>query len=253
MPSTTIREISILKELKHDAVVELYDIIISRTDIFMVFEYLDMDLKKLLETHSAVFTPKLIKSYMYQMFSALAYCHMNNILHRDLKPQNLLVDTEGHIKLADFGLARAFSVPMGTYTHEVVTLWYRPPEILLGSHYYTTSVDIWSLGCIFAEMILRRPFLRGDSEIHQLYTIFKLFGTPDQHVWPGVTHLEAYKPAFPQWSPSPLPKPIVSLGVDHLLQRLMEYDPSRRMQAKEALTDPYFDDVEPVSKLDITL
>lgn len=219
----------------------------------MVFEYLDMDLKKLLETHASAFTPKLIKSYMYQMFSALAYCHMNNILHRDLKPQNLLVDTEGHIKLADFGLARAFSVPMGTYTHEVVTLWYRPPEILLGSHYYTTSVDIWSLGCIFAEMVLRRPFLRGDSEIHQLYTIFKLFGTPDHNVWPGVTQLEAYKPAFPQWSPSPMPKPIVALGVDQLLQRLMEYDPSKRMQAKEALVDPYFDDVEPVSRLDIAL
>lgn len=196
----------------------------------------------------------LPQSYMYQMFSALAYCHMNNLLHRDLKPQNLLVDTEGHIKLADFGLARAFSVPMGTYTHEVVTLWYRPPEILLGSHYYTTSVDIWSLGCIFAEMILRRPFLRGDSEIHQLLTIFKLFGTPDESSWPGVIYLEAYKPAFPQWTAaSRLPEPIEKLGVEGLVRRLMEYDPSRRMQAKEALNDPYFDDVEPVSRLDVTL
>lgn len=120
----------------------------------MVFEYLTMDLKKVLDKGKDVFVPKLIKSYMHQMLDAISYCHLHRILHRDLKPQNLLVDKKGHIKLADFGLARIFNIPMRCYTHEVVTLWYRAPEILLGSKFYTTGVDIWSLGCIFAEMVI---------------------------------------------------------------------------------------------------
>lgn len=135
-----------------------------------------MDLKNLLDKNKEVFTPSLTKSYMHQMLDALAYCHKHRCLHRDLKPQNLLVDQFGHIKLADFGLARIFNFPMRSYTHEVVTLWYRAPEILLGTKMYATGVDIWSLGCIFAEMMMRRPLFPGDSEIDQLYRIFKVFG-----------------------------------------------------------------------------
>lgn len=112
-----------------------------------------MDLKKVLDKKKSILTPKLVKSYLHQLLDAIAYCHMNRILHRDLKPQNLLVDCKGHIKLADFGLARSFNIPMRAYTHEVVTLWYRAPEILLGAKLYSTGVDIWSLGCIFAELV----------------------------------------------------------------------------------------------------
>lgn len=185
------------------------------------------------------------------MLEGLAYCHLHRVLHRDLKPQNLLIDGEGHIKLADFGLARTFTLPIGTYTHEVVTLWYRPPEILLGSHYYTTSVDMWSLGCIFAEMILLRPFLRGDSEIDQLYRIFGVFGTPTENNWPGVSQLDAFKPVFPMWAPKPLPTAFEEEHcAAHLIARFLELDPNRRMQARQALLDPYFDDVERVAKVE---
>lgn len=150
--------------------------IVADSSIYLVFECLDMDLKRLLDKQKNVFTQKLVKSYMYQMLDAIAFCHKHRILHRDLKPQNLLVDRHGHIKLADFGLARIFNFPMRRFTHEVVTLWYRAPEILLGTKLYATGVDIWSLGCIFTEMILKKPLFPGDSEIDQLYRIFRLLG-----------------------------------------------------------------------------
>lgn len=152
---------------------------------------------------------------------------MNRVLHRDLKPQNLLVDSVGHIKLADFGLARSFNLPMRAYTHEVVTLWYRAPEILLGTKLYATGVDIWSLGCIFAEMVrtkfmirselahyinvfkvLRKPLFGGDSEIDQLYRIFRAMGTPNEKTWPGVSQLPDYRSIFPQWETQRLPSTI---------------------------------------------
>ena len=127
-------------------------------------------------------------------------CHSHRVLHRDLKPQNLLIDTETNsLKLADFGLARAFAIPLRAYTHEVVTLWYRAPEILLGAKQYSTPVDVWSIGCIFAEMINQSPLFPGDSEIDQLFKIFRGLGTPDDSVWPEVSQLPDYKPQFPKW------------------------------------------------------
>lgn len=139
------------------------------------------------------------KSYMYQLVLSIYYCHCRRILHRDLKPQNLLIDRKGFLKLADFGLGRAFGVPMRSYTHEVVTLWYRAPEILMGSKLYSTPVDMWSVGCIFAELVTRRPLFPGDSEIDELYRIFRILGTPDEQVWPEVTDLPNYKTTFPSW------------------------------------------------------
>lgn len=161
---------------------------------------------------------------MKQLLEGLAYCHSHSILHRDLKPQNLLIDREGHIKLADFGLARSFTIPLRTYTHEVVTLWYRAPELLLGTKFYTMAIDIWSLGCIFAEMvrkfkkipkisilkispnlqITKRPIFHGDSEIDQIFRIFRVLGTPDDKIWPGVTELPDFKAIFPKWEPQRL-------------------------------------------------
>merc|ERR1712107_679277 len=129
----------------------------------------------------------LVKSYTYQILQAMLFCHQRRVLHRDLKPQNLLIDQNGAIKLADFGLARAFGVPVRVYTHEVVTLWYRAPEILLGCAKYSTPIDIWSLGSIVADMIGGKPLFQGDSEIDQLFKTFRILGTPNEQSWPGVT------------------------------------------------------------------
>ncbi len=182
---------------------------------------------------------------MQQLLKGIAFCHGHRVLHRDLKPQNLLIDKAGVLKLADFGLARAFGVPVRTYTHEVVTLWYRAPEILLGGKQYSTPVDIWSIGCIFAEMITRTPLFPGDSEIDQLFRIFRLLGTPNETIWPGVSQYPDYKSTFPQWQQQALGKVIKDvdpLGLD-LLGKMLAYEPSKRISARDALKHPYFDDL----------
>ena len=150
MPSTAIREISLLKELSHPNVVQLRDVIYADNRLYLVFEYLDQDLKKYLDVCEGGLEPAILRSFLYQLLHGVAFCHDHRVLHRDLKPQNLLINREGELKLADFGLARAFGIPVRSYTHEVVTLWYRAPDVLMGSRKYSTPVDIWSIGCIFA-------------------------------------------------------------------------------------------------------
>jgi cyclin-dependent kinase 2 len=175
VPSTAIREISLLKEMHHGNIVRLQDVVHSEKRLYLVFEYLDLDLKKHMDTcPDLAKDPRLIKTFLYQILRGIAYCHSHRVLHRDLKPQNLLIDRRTNaLKLADFGLARAFGIPVRTFTHEVVTLWYRAPEILLGSCHYSTPVDVWSVGCIFAEMVTQRPLFPGDSEIDELFRIFR--------------------------------------------------------------------------------
>lgn len=230
--------------MKHHAIVQLFDVIVAEKCLYMVFEYLDMDLKKLMDRKKAINT-NIIKSYMFQLLEAIEYCHSNRILHRDLKPQNLLINCRGHIKLADFGLARTFNLPLRNYTHEVVTLWYRAPEILLGAKLYTAAVDIWSLGCIYAEMVTSRPFLQGDSEIDQLYRIFRQFGTPDETSWPGVRTLPDYKDTFPKWEAAQLPLKLKTPeDALEMFESMMFYDPDQRITARDALKLAYFDDVK---------
>jgi len=188
----------------------------------------------------------LLKSYMYQLLRSICVCHSHRVLHRDLKPQNLLIDKNGSLKLADFGLGRAFGVPLRQYTHEVVTLWYRAPEILLGSKTYACPVDVWSLGCIFVEMATRKPLFPGDSEIDELYKIFRVLGTPTEKTWPGVTELPDFKTSFPQWKATDIRQIVPHLeesGVD-LLQQMLQYEPSKRISAKKALSHPYFKDLD---------
>lgn len=175
VPSTAIREISLLKELKHPNIVELMDVVHNDSKLYLVFEYLDLDLKRFMDSQTGVggLTPRHVASYLKQLISGISFCHSHRILHRDLKPQNLLIDNEGTLKIADFGLARAFGIPLRIYTHEVVTLWYRAPEVLLGSRHYSTGVDMWSIGCIFAEMASHQPLFPGDSEIDEIFRIFR--------------------------------------------------------------------------------
>ncbi|XP_032995246.1 cyclin-dependent kinase 3 isoform X1 [Lacerta agilis] len=243
VPSTAIREISLLKELKHPNIVRLLDVVHSQKKLYLVFEYLNQDLKKYMDSSRTGELPlSLVKSYLYQLLQGVSFCHSHRVIHRDLKPQNLLINEMGAIKLADFGLARAFGVPLRTYTHEVVTLWYRAPEILLGCKFYSTAVDIWSIGCIFAEMVTRKALFPGDSEIDQLFRIFRTLGTPTESSWPGVTQLPDYKGNFPKWPRKDMKVLIPNLDRDgrDLLMQLLLYDPNRRISAKAALTHQYF-------------
>jgi len=246
VPSTAIREISLLKELKDDHIVRLIDIIHVEQKLYLVCEFLDVDLKRYMDGLNKSRTPitmPIVKKFLHQLNSGLVYCHSHRILHRDLKPQNLLIDKRNNLKLADFGLARAFGIPMRTYTHEVVTLWYRAPEVLLGSRHYSTAIDMWSVGCIFAEMALQgQPLFPGDSEIDQIFKIFRILGTPNDEIWPGVGKLPDYKPTFPQWSKQDLAWIVSSLdedGID-MLQNTLTYDSAKRISAKRALIHPYF-------------
>lgn len=225
--------------------VSFKDVVHAEKKLYLVFEYLDQDLKRFMDSVKFL-RPMLIKSYLFQLVNGIAYCHSFRVLHRDLKPQNLLIDRTGKLKLADFGLARAFGIPVRHYTHEVVTLWYRAPEILLGARKYSTPVDVWSIGCIFAEMVMRAPLFPGDSEIDQLYKIFQALGTPTEHVWEGVTHLPDYNVEFPKWPQTSIGERVTELdpqGVN-LLSSMLIYDPNRRITAIDALRHPYFNDID---------
>ncbi|KAK7389470.1 hypothetical protein VNO78_24545 [Psophocarpus tetragonolobus] len=219
--------------------------------LYLVFEYLDTDLKKFIDSHRKGPNPRplphsLVQSFLFQLCKGVAHCHSHGVLHRDLKPQNLLLDHhKGILKIADLGLARAFTVPLKSYTHEIVTLWYRAPEVLLGSTHYSTAVDIWSVGCIFAEMVRRQPLFPGDSEFQQLIHIFRILGTPTEHLWPGVTSLRDWH-LYPTWPPQSLDSNLPSLcplGLD-LLSKMLKYNPSERISAKSALDHPYFDSLD---------
>jgi serine/threonine protein kinase len=252
LPSNAVREISLLKTLHHPNIVRLLDILSSEKKLTLVFEYLDGDLKHWLEQNghqrgSAEFG-LTVRSFLHQLLQGVAYCHSRMILHRDLKPQNLLIKDKGNVlKIADFGLARAFGAPVRAYSHEVVTLWYRAPDVLLGSRFYSTSIDLWSVGCVFAEMLLGKPLFAGNDERDQLERIQKVLGTPTADAWPALDtdfaqEWAKYRPRRP-CVPLDLCKLFPTLSPDglDLLVSLLQYAPERRPSAMEALRHPFFD------------
>jgi cyclin-dependent kinase len=247
IPSTAIREISLLKELNHPNVVNLRDLLHSESALVLVFEYVDMDLKAWMDQVGGALSVDQAKSFLMQLLRGLAYCHDKHVLHRDLKPQNLLISKAGELKLADFGLARAFgTVPVRGFSHEVVTLWYRAPDVLLGSTHYSTPIDIWSAGCILAEMVNGRALFPGSSATDQLQKIFKIMGTPTPEIFPGLTELPDWETQVgPAQVAQPLSKICPNLDADglDLLAQMLHYDPTKRITAKGALDHPYFADM----------
>lgn len=242
-PCTAIREVSLLKNLKHANIVTLHDLIHTDRSLTLVFEYLDSDLKQYLDHCGSLMSMHNVKIFMFQLLRGLAYCHRRKILHRDLKPQNLLINERGELKLADFGLARAKSVPTKTYSNEVVTLWYRPPDVLLGSTEYSTPIDMWGVGCIHYEMATGRPLFPGSTVKEELHLIFRLLGTPTEDTWPGVLALPEFRAYnFPRYLPQPLISHAPRLDTDgiSLLTSLLLYESKSRISAEAALSHPYF-------------
>ncbi|XP_055725195.1 cyclin-dependent kinase 4-like isoform X1 [Salvelinus fontinalis] len=254
LPISTVREVALLKRLEqfdHPNVVKLMDVCATlRTDqetkVTLVFEHVDQDLKTYLAKAPAPGLPSSsIQDLMRQLLCGLAFLHSNRVVHRDLKPENILVTSRGQVKLADFGLARIYSYHMAL-TPVVVTLWYRPPEVLLQST-YATPVDIWSTGCIFAEMFRRKPLFCGDSEVDQLGKIFNVIGLPPEEEWPADVTLSRHN--FSPISPRPITDyaPEINKQGTELLLKMLTFDPLRRISALNALEHPYFQENEEVT------
>ncbi|CAL5400748.1 unnamed protein product [Camellia sinensis] len=252
VPHTTMREISLLQQMKHDNIdlVNRFLEVVSdiNNNCYIICEHLDLDLKAFMDTYPDSMDPRIIKKFLHQILSGVAYCHKKRIMHRDLKPSNLLLDLYASVvKIADFGLAREFHNPLREYTPRVVTLWYRPPEILLGSSVYFAPVDMWSVGCIFAEMVMRRPLFAGETELDHLHQIFSIMGAPNERTWPGVTLLPYYhRTNFRSCNPKNLFEVVPDLepaGV-YLLSEMLCMDPARRISAPRALEHAYFKEEE---------
>lgn len=251
VPATLIREIALLRQLEmyeHPNVVRLLDICYAKRlekekqlILYLVFEYIEQDLFEYLDKCPAPgLGPDRIKDIMYQILNGVDFLHSNRIVHRDLKPQNILITNSGRVKLADFGLARIYE-DSRVLTSVVVTLWYRAPEVLLGAS-YASWVDIWSCGCIFAELHRRKPFLRGASEADQLSKIFSVIGSPSESEWPEESYFSCN--AYAGFKPANLNVLIPEMASDacELLKAMLRFNPRLRITAKEALNHVYFDE-----------
>ncbi|TQD96775.1 hypothetical protein C1H46_017668 [Malus baccata] len=254
-PLTSLREINILLSLHHPSIVDVKEVVVGSNldSIFMVMEYMEHDLKALMETKKQPFSQSEVKCLMLQLLAGVKYLHDNWVLHRDLKTSNLLMNNRGELKICDFGLARQYGSPLKPYTHLVVTLWYRAPELLLGAKEYSTAIDMWSLGCIMAELLSKEPLFNGKTEFDQLDKIFKILGTPNETIWPGYSKLPGVKVNFVKHPYNLLRKkfpataftgsPVLSDAGFNLLNRLLTYDPEERITAGDALNHEWFREV----------
>ncbi|SGY14922.1 BQ5605_C013g07168 [Microbotryum silenes-dioicae] len=292
---SAVREVKFLRELKHPNVIEvrvprlafhphtrksadsdpclsqLLDVFSNKSNLNLVLEFLEADLEGVIKDRSLVFQAADIKSWMLMTFKGLEFCHRNWILHRDMKPNNLLIASNGVLKIADFGLAREYADPSSTarMTSQVVTRWYRAPELLFGARSYSTAVDTWAAGCIFAELMLRVPYMAAESDVEQLNVIFSALGTPTEKDWPVSACLIASCSRSNRSLMAPIPRPVSPQGhkslpdyislephkprqdlrllfsaasneaID-LLTRLLLYDPRKRISTKNALLHTYF-------------
>jgi len=236
-----IREIRLLQELDHPNIMKVYDIFSHSSNINVVMEYMTTDLRKILRAKDIVLTAADIKSYLKMLLLAVEHCHKNWILHRDIKPENLLIGEDGQMKLADFGLAKVYGSPDRSLSHQACTLYYRAPELLFGARMYGPGADMWSVGCVFGELMKRVPLFPGESEIDQLSKIFSTMGTPTDKDWPGMSSLPSYT-EFDPWPPTPLESifPAAPSDALDLFKLLLRYDPKQRISTTQALAHKYF-------------
>lgn len=245
---TALREIKLLQELTHRNLIGLLDVFGHLSNVSLVFDFMDTDLEVIIKDTTIILTTANIKSYMIQTLQGLEYLHLNWILHRDLKPNNLLVNASGVLKIGDFGLAKLYGSPNRINTHQVVTRWYRAPELLYGAKQYGTCVDMWAVGCILAELLLRVPFLPGESDLDQLTRIFQVFGNPTIENWPGVKTLTDYI-EFKPFPPVPLNHIFTAAGDDLLdvISGLLVLNPLKRKNCTTTLKMPFFSNKPPPS------
>ncbi|ANZ75806.1 BA75_01905T0 [Komagataella pastoris] len=249
---SAIREVKYLQELKHQNVIELVDVFDEEGNINLVLEFLPMDLEIIIKDTSLLFQPGDVKSWMLMTLRGLHHCHRNSILHRDLKPNNLLISPDGELKIADFGLARSLSQPNERLTSNVVTRWYRAPELLFGARHYTEVIDVWAVGIIFAELMLRTPYLPGKDDADQLTVTFQALGTPTEKTWPGVSALPLYKSlhVYPEPSRAELLNRFGAASEEalNLMIAMTRMDPNKRCTTEEALVCKYFTEFPPPTK-----
>ncbi|KAI1486219.1 kinase-like domain-containing protein [Biscogniauxia mediterranea] len=260
MAPDAVREIKHLQELSHPNIITLHSVFSSKDqNLNLVLEYLPLgDLEMLIrDTDRVRYGAADIKAWMGMLTRAVWFCHENFVLHRDIKPNNLLIAADGEVKLADFGLARSFSDPYKPMTSNVITRWYRPPELLFGAKHYSGAVDVWSVGLVFAELVIRTPYIAGNTEMHQINLICQAVGTPTEENWPGVTKLPEYT----------VEKEVVPIrGRDHymamfgtvgyegvdLLMKTLVLDPKKRVTARDMLRHEWWHkDPKPTRKQDL--
>lgn len=254
LPVTGLREIQILRNSSHRNIVPLLEVVVSDSttplepSIFLVLEFLEHDLKSILEDMPEPFLASEVKTLMLQLCSGVAYLHDNWILHRDLKTSNLLLNNRGQLKIADFGMSRYVGDPPPKLTQLVVTLWYRAPELLLGATTYGSAIDIWSVGCIFGELLAREPLLQGRNEVDELTRIFELCGLPSEESWPSFRRLPNARGLRLPNNPTPgstnsrirTKFPLLTSAGVGLFNGLLALDPERRPAAREVLEHEYF-------------
>ena len=257
-----IREVKYLQELSHPNIIALHAVFSSKNqNLNLVLEFLPLgDLEILIKDSEGIrYGTAEVKAWMAMLGRAVWFCHENFVLHRDIKPNNLLIAADGEVKLADFGLARSFADPYRPMTSQVITRWYRPPELLFGARYYSGAVDVWSMGTVFAELILRVPFLPGNTDLHQLELICNAIGTPTEENWPGISKLDGYV-KFDKATTIPMRGKDFYLsrfgtagpvGVD-LLMSMLALDPRKRCTACQMLEHKWWTtEPQPTAKEDL--
>jgi serine/threonine protein kinase len=246
--STTLRELSILRALDHCNIVRMRDATVSAESLVLIFEFMELDLRRLFRRAKGPLKHELCRSYAYQLLCGIYYLHIHRVLHRDIKPDNLLIDAAGHLKICDFGLARMFTIPVREFTNGVVTVWYRSPELFLHNEFYELAIDVWSAGCVIAEMYRGMPLFPGDSDIAMAHVVFETLGTPPDEVLELFDDVRNKKIEISNYPGKPMNEVLRTedMYLIDLMQRMLTIDPRKRITAREALHHPYFHGVPQV-------